>query len=427
MKYTILPPVGDRLQAVDRPLSEFVEGLPCLRYGERTLPPYQVLNEVFSLGVDDAGMGGGAKWNPFGLSRREYASLKRSLTKRKTHPWKYIQPPKWVVAFREWRAWNFASHLGISPEKYIENHYMSEQVISSIWEMEENGEEEGLDELLTYLELVDSWENDLLESGRIRRSSKDEFNPPIEYRESTARKRRVEESRAPRREQIVQAINDGNRREVVRLIDCGLDIDGLYGEYNSTPLIMSCLRLDESLVTSLIKNGAKVNLFAEGDHMSHVLRGYTALHAACDVGPGYPFSVRKSGANNAYSIVERLLKAGAHVDDLDSEGATPLMHAVGAGAVPIVILLLDCGAYVNSTDKHGRTALMHRCFAMFKKEVQDLRVIRTLLAYGADTTVTNTHGRTALDEAIDSRNMPAAELLLSNPEVGKWSIEEDDD
>ena len=61
---------------------QFVASIPeicwCLRvYG--LLPPLAVLNELFAIGIDEAGMSGGCEWRPFEMTAEEYSSLEEEL------------------------------------------------------------------------------------------------------------------------------------------------------------------------------------------------------------------------------------------------------------------------------------------------------------------------------------------------------------
>jgi len=65
----------------------------------------------------------------------------------------------------------------------------------------------------------------------------------------------------------------------------------------------------------------------------------------------------RATVENHLEIVELLLDAGAEVDAQDVRGNTALIWASGKGYLPIVKLLLASGANVNKPNSSGRTAL----------------------------------------------------------------------
>ena len=140
-------------------------------------------------------------------------------------------------------------------------------------------------------------------------------------------------------------------------------------------------------------------------------------------------------------ITEVLLKAGATVDDLDSDGRTPLMACVleendsanvacselliryGAGVnyetegktTPLhlaaeavntdhVKLLLRNGAKVNVVDSHGNTPLHNVCRLWRRRDpTRQGPTIQALLHSGADPSIRNRDGMTPRDILIRER------------------------
>lgn len=56
--------------------------------------------------------------------------------------------------------------------------------------------------------------------------------------------------------------------------------------------------------------------------------------------------------------MDALLVGGASLDQPDSDGATPLMHACSCSSTAAVMRLLAAGASVNAADAGGSTTLM---------------------------------------------------------------------
>ncbi len=76
--------------------------------------------------------------------------------------------------------------------------------------------------------------------------------------------------------------------------------------------------------------------------------------------------------------VNKALSRGTAIDDVDSQGWTPLFHAAVKGDVGLVSTLLEAGANVNHGGSSGFTALFAAVLA------GHTRVIQALLAAGAE-------------------------------------------
>jgi ankyrin repeat protein len=250
---------------------------------------------------------------------------------------------------------------------------------------------------------------------------------------------------------LFEALELGNDREVVWLLDNGADVnaknkDGktalmfaamrLAGSDDaelllekgadanakardgSTALMMAAGRGRRDIVKLLLANGADVNaknedgdtaltfaalywtrdvaelLLAEGaDVNAKDKNGYTALMSA----------VRERNRD----VAELLLAKGADVNAKNKDGVTALMVAAGKGKRDVAELLLAKGADVNAKTIDGTTALMVTV-SEGKRDVAEL-----LLAKGADVNAKNKDGVTALMVAVSEGNRDVAELLLA--------------
>lgn len=83
----------------------------------------------------------------------------------------------------------------------------------------------------------------------------------------------------------------------------------------------------------------------KGDDPNHIdpENGYSYLHYAVEIG--------------VPDVVEQLLKFGAHVDDTDAEGITPLMKSAAMGNTAIVQLLMDKGADPTIQDSESGSVI----------------------------------------------------------------------
>lgn len=123
-------------------------------------------------------------------------------------------------------------------------------------------------------------------------------------------------------------------------------------------------------------------------------------HAAMLLGAFLAYSVLRKRSSNAESIRDEV-----EVNEVASDGSTPLMMAAMLGKVGEIGKLLASGAVLNAVDQRGWSALMH---AAFNNEVD---AVQLLLKSGADQGLTNSDGLTALDIALASESLDAAEIL----------------
>jgi ankyrin repeat protein len=105
--------------------------------------------------------------------------------------------------------------------------------------------------------------------------------------------------------------------------------------------------------------------------------------------------------------IERLLKAGADIQETDKNGVTPLHHAVRFRSPTAVETLLSHGAAVNQACKRSGSTPLHRAVtttgapSTAGKNSEARRIIELLLQYGADPSLQNKVGRTAVDYVRD--------------------------
>src|SRR5687767_4741508 len=75
-------------------LVDLVAELPVLSAG--LIPPLHVLNDLLRLGRDDAGMSGGAEWEPIQIDKSEWRALVTALERGgQQRAWRFVHPPEW--------------------------------------------------------------------------------------------------------------------------------------------------------------------------------------------------------------------------------------------------------------------------------------------------------------------------------------------
>ena len=109
--------------------------------------------------------------------------------------------------------------------------------------------------------------------------------------------------------------------------------------------------------------------------------------------------------------LELLIKEGADVNSIISNGQTLLMYAAHNGNLSFVNLLIEAGADVNAqsgTEETGDTALI------LASQSQAPECVKSLIAAGADLNKCGQNGNTALIEAIQANGNRCVELLIQS-------------
>jgi ankyrin repeat protein len=110
--------------------------------------------------------------------------------------------------------------------------------------------------------------------------------------------------------------------------------------------------------------------------------------------------------NGDSSRVQMLLRAGADVNTVDSDGTTALMHSVIESDVRMMKLLVENGANVNAKNALDSTALMYAATNLAKT--------RLLLEAGADVHVRSKRGATPMSVAVTTfGSTPVLKLLTA--------------
>lgn len=106
--------------------------------------------------------------------------------------------------------------------------------------------------------------------------------------------------------------------------------------------------------------------------------------------------------------IERLLKAGADIHEIDKNGVTPLHFAVRFRSPAAVATLLEHGANVNQTCKRSGATPLHRAVTWTGapqtagKRDEQREIIELLLRFGADPAIRNKAGKRPADYVRDA-------------------------
>ena len=182
---------------------------------------------------------------------------------------------------------------------------------------------------------------------------------------------------------------------------------------HATALHQAVIDINEPKVHALIKQGAQINAVDS--------EGKTALHLAAPIG--------------RYSLVKYLVEQGANVHLKDNKHKTALVYAIEKNRIKVIMYLskkanephvleeeaslfeaakigdMDLLAYelsrhdINSVNKDGKTALH------LASEAGQFDIVVFLLNLGADQKLLDYDGRTALNYAKLSGNKELVKLL----------------
>ncbi|KAM9582436.1 ankyrin repeat domain-containing protein 26 [Guaruba guarouba] len=172
-----------------------------------------------------------------------------------------------------------------------------------------------------------------------------------------------------------------------------------------TPLHLACANGHVDVVTYLIENKCKLNLF-DNDNRSPLMKAVQCQQEKCvaillehgadpnlaDVDGNTALHLAVISPNT--SVAGLLLEHNANIDAQNKEGCTPLILAVSEHQEEIVEFLLKKGADVHARDQCERTPLMTAASG------GELNLIKVLLHYGADVSHKDTNGWTAEDYAV---------------------------
>lgn len=135
--------------------------------------------------------------------------------------------------------------------------------------------------------------------------------------------------------------------------------------------------------------------------------GGTALHWAAGAWPPLP-----------ETVIPLLLSRGAKIEQLDSEGRTPLIFAAQAFNVSATKLLIANKANIKAADKYGYCAIHQAVswtqwdFIIGEREDNCAAIIRLLVEAGDDKNARATNGATPLILAAGHWHLPSVKILI---------------
>ncbi len=187
---------------------------------------------------------------------------------------------------------------------------------------------------------------------------------------------------------LVNAIKNNLKKEVENLLKNGVDLNQ-YDTFGKTPLIYAIINSNFTLITTLIKYGANVNLPDKGNNFP---LHYVFYYKNCDF----------------YNIFKLLLDSGADPNVQNKQGETPLHLAIKYGCIKIAQILLKYGANPDIQNRDGNTPLH------LAVKLENTAAVKILLKNRANPNITNFKGLTPLELAKIIQNREITKLLKNH-------------
>ncbi len=184
---------------------------------------------------------------------------------------------------------------------------------------------------------------------------------------------------------LIQAAELGDRAQLEKLLQQGVNPNGLSGPRGNNALVYAVARGDVEISRLLLDAGADPDLKGGG---------YTPLGLAALRGHA--------------RIAVLLLQAGADPDRKSGDGNTPLTAAAGMNRLEVIQALLAAHPDYTLFNGEGRTALSVAAFEGF------LEAVRLMLEMGVDVNVQDRNKANALDATSFNDNKRIQKLLVEH-------------
>jgi ankyrin repeat protein len=117
--------------------------------------------------------------------------------------------------------------------------------------------------------------------------------------------------------------------------------------------------------------------------------------------------------------VQKLIDAGANINEPDSRGYTALFYAVEYGQLELVKSLISNGANLESKDSLGMTPLAFTAYWGYNSPNAD-NIIKLLIKSGANINAKSPDGETVLDFSLSSAKGDLVDYLIRSRDINLW-------
>lgn len=187
----------------------------------------------------------------------------------------------------------------------------------------------------------------------------------------------------------------------------GIDPNDVFAEHsNGNALVRAAEAGAINAIAYLLTAGAKLDSLSAGVAAAQGRNDILDLLLDAGLVPDADALCTAAGTSNVQGV-ERLLRAGAPVNDLTSFGWYALHNATMEGQTEVVESMLKSGANPDVAMRDGTTPLMIAAHG------GHIPIVELLLKYGADPLRRNELGETALDQAKESNHQVVVTILES--------------
>lgn len=127
----------------------------------------------------------------------------------------------------------------------------------------------------------------------------------------------------------------------------------------------------------------------------------------------------KASKDGDSSAVQKLVDAGANVNEADSSGYNALFYAIEYGQLEVVKSLISKGANLESKDASGMTPLVFAAYWGYDSP-KAANIIKLLINSGADINAKSHEGETVLDFALSSAQGDIVDVLIRVRNINLW-------
>ncbi|AVP86977.1 hypothetical protein phytr_130 [Candidatus Phycorickettsia trachydisci] len=203
----------------------------------------------------------------------------------------------------------------------------------------------------------------------------------------------------PKVQELVICVRHGDKDEVERLLEEGVDINA---KWRGNALTPTALHEVARFQRKKVKNSADTNAEKE-DMVRYLIERGASVNIQDGIGAT---PLHYAVQNGSQSIVQYLIEHEAKIDTQDELGKTPLHYAAEDGNLGTIQSLIERGANIEVADKGGKTPLHYAI------ENGSQSIVQYLIEYEAKIDTPDKNGKTPLHYAATHAQKDIADYLV---------------